>query len=159
MKTVMTLALLVIGTAAFAQENTVELLRQNLKTGKVALMTASLPMTAQQADLFWPIYREYDRELTTLGDRRLAVVRKYVTSGDLIDEKLAEELIEESFSIAEDRNDLLKKYYKKVAKTLGGVLAARFVQAENQMLTIIDAQIIEQMPVLKTGKAGAGEKK
>ncbi len=158
MRSLLIAALLSITATAFAQENTFELLRQDLKTQKVAIITASVPMTQAQADAFWPIYREYDVELSKLGDRRMAVIKKYAANYDKIDEKMAEELVKESFSIANDRNDLLEKYYKKAAKAVGTVTAARFLQVENQMLTLVDAQIIDQVPLVKVPKA-SGEKK
>ncbi len=158
MKPLLIIALLAITTTALAQDKTLELLRQDLKTQKVAIITASVPMTQAQADAFWPIYREYDVELSKLGDRRMAVIKKYAANYDKIDEKMAEELVKESFNIANDRNDLLEKYYKKSAKAVGTVTAARFLQVENQMLTLVDAQIIDQVPLVKVPKA-ADEKK
>jgi len=149
MKSLLVVALLLLTATSLAQDKTLELIRQDLKTQKVAIITASVPMTQVQADAFWPIYREYDVELSKLGDRRMAVIKKYAANYDTIDEKMAGELVKESFSIASDRNDLLEKYYKKVAKAVGTVTAARFLQVENQMLTLLDAQIIDQVPLVK----------
>ena len=149
MKSLLVVALLLVSATTIAQDKTLELLRQDLKTQKVAIITASVPMTQVQADAFWPLYREYDVELSKLGDRRMAVLKKYAASIDKVDEKLADELVKESFSIASDRNDLLEKYYKKAVKAVGAVTAARFIQVENQMLTLVDAQIIDQVPLVK----------
>jgi hypothetical protein len=158
MKHLLVVALLFVTAAALSQENTLELLRSDLKTQKVAIITASLPLTQTQADLFWPIYRDYSNELSKLGDRRLAILKEFAAAYDKIDEKTAEKLVKESLSIANDRNDLLEKYYKKVAKAVGVITAARFLQVENQILTLIDAQIIDQVPLVKSGSAG-GQKK
>jgi hypothetical protein len=149
MKSLLVVALLLVSATTIAQDKTLELLRQDLKTQKVAIITASVPMTQVQADAFWPLYREYDVELSKLGDRRMAVLKKYAANIDKVDEKLADELVKESFSIASDRNDLLEKYYKKAVKAVGAVTAARFIQVENQMLTLVDAQIIDQVPLVK----------
>jgi len=153
MKSLLVVALLLLTATSLAQDKTLELIRQDLKTQKVAIITASVPMTQVQADAFWPIYREYDVELSKLGDRRMAILKKYAANYDRVDEKMAEEVVKESFSIANDRNDLLEKYYKKVAKAVGTVTAARFLQVENQMLTLLDAQIIDQVPLVKPAKA------
>ena len=152
MRSLLVIALLSISATALAQDNTLELLRQDLKTQKVAIMTASLPLTETQADAFWPIYREYGLELSKLGDRRMVMLKKYAANIDKIDDKMADELVKESIGIANDRNDLLEKYYKKAAKAVGTVTAARFLQVENQMLTLIDAQIIDQVPLVKPAK-------
>jgi len=158
MKLFVVATLLIVSTAALAQDNTLQLLRHDLKTEKVAIMTGSLPLTEKQADLFWPIYREYDHELSKLGDRRIAIFKKFAEKYDSLDAKTADQLVKESFKIANERNSLLEKYYTKVAKAVGTITAARFLQVENQMLTLIDAQVIDQVPLVKIGAAG-GEKK
>ena len=152
-------AALIISATAFAQDNSIELLRRDLKADKASLMSANLPMTDAQADIFNPIYRDYDHELSKLGDRRLALLKKYAANEDKLDDKMAGDLVKESFSIANDRNKLLEKYYKKVAKALGVPMATRFVQVENQMLTLIDAQIIDQVPLVKVPKSTGEPKK
>ena len=148
--TLITAVLLAFAAPALAQEGVIEMLRQDLKTEKVAIMAASLQLTEKEGEAFWPIYREYGNELSKLGDRRLAVLRKFAGAYDTIDAATAKELIEESFDIVEDRTSLLRKTYGKVADQVGPLVAARFVQIETQMLTLVDAQIMDQVPLVKT---------
>jgi hypothetical protein len=156
MKSLLVAALLCFTANAFAQDP-LELLRKDLQTNKVAIITASIPLSQKQADEFWPIYREYNNELMKLGDRRVAVIKKFAANFDSVDEKLADELIKESLKIQNERTNLLEKYYKKVSKVVGGVTGARFIQVENQMLTLIDAQIVSQIPLIKTPKSVTAE--
>ncbi len=158
MKLILVAAILVVAAGASAQDNALELIRQDLKTEKVSIMTASLPLTEKEAEAFWPIYREYDLELSKLGDRRFAVIKKVAAEYRSMDDKTAEQLVKESFSIVEDRTSLLKKYHKKVSKAVGVVTAARFLQIENQMLTLLDAQVIDQVPLIKTKSGGEPKK-
>jgi hypothetical protein len=151
MKSLFVAVLLLVTANAFAQDP-LEMLRQDLKTQKVAILTASLPLTQKQADEFWPIYREYSTNLAKLGDRRMSVLKTFAANYDSMTEKKANELIKESISIQNEKNSLLEKTYKQVAKVVGGVTAARFLQVENQMLTLIDAQIVSQVPLVKAPK-------
>ena len=150
MRHILIAAILCVATSAWAQQSALELLRQDLKTQKVALLTASLPLTSKEADVFWPIYRDYSNELAKIYDRRIAVLKTVFEKYDTMDAKTAEELVEKSFSIAEDKTSLLEKTYKKVSKQLGPVTAARFMQVENQILLIVEAQVIDQVPLIKT---------
>jgi hypothetical protein len=159
MKKLIVAALLIAGVSAYAQNGIVEMLRQDLKTEKTAIMTASLPLTQKESDAFWPIYREYGHELTKLGDRRIEIIKQIAEKYDKMDDKTAEKLAKESFKIVDDRTSLLKKYFNKVAKAIGPVKAGRFLQIESQMLTLVDAQVIEQVPLIKTGAPAGGEKK
>ena len=151
MKTIFIAVLLCITASAYAQDP-LELMRKDLQTNKVAIITASIPLTEKQGEEFWPIYREYNNELSKLGDRRIAVLKKFAAGYDSLNNKQAHELVKESISIAQDRTNLLEKTYKKVAKVVGEVTAARFLQVENQMLTLVDAQIVSQVPLVKVPK-------
>jgi hypothetical protein len=156
MKSLLIAALLCITANAFAQDP-LELLRKDLQTNKVAIITASIPLSQKQADEFWPLYREYNNELMKLGDRRVAAIKKFAARYDSLDEKTANELVKESIKIQNERTNLLEKYYKKVSKVVGGVIGARFIQVENQMLTLIDAQIVSQIPLVKAPKEVTAE--
>ncbi len=157
-KFILAALLVLVTTGAFAQESAIELIRHDIKAEKVSIMTESLPLTEIQAEAFWPLYREYNLALSKLGDRRIAVIKKIVQNEGKLDNKTAEELAKESFKIAEDRNSLLKKYYNKAVKVIGPVSAGRFVQIENQILTLLDAAIIDQIPLIKS-KPMQGTKK
>jgi len=159
MKYLLIVAMFIVTTGALAQQNAIELLRQDLKTGKVALMTANLPLSDSQATTFWPIYREYDNELSKLGDRRIAVLKRYAQTYENVTAMAAGEMMNESFSIQKERTELLEKYYNKVSKALNPIVAARFAQIENQMLTLIDAKLMDEVPLIKVPKAAGGEKK
>jgi hypothetical protein len=127
----------------------VELLRSDVKSEKTTILTETMQLSDEQATKFWPIYRAYDLELQNLNDQKLAGIQEYAKNyGDLTDEK-ADELAKLALALENKRNDLKKKYYEKVREQLGGVVAARFLQVENQMLMIVDLQIASLLPIVE----------
>jgi hypothetical protein len=147
-------ALLLLGpTSVFAQESAIELLRHDITTEKVSILTESLPLTEKEGEAFWPLYRAYDVELAKLGDRRIAVAKKVASNYKTMDDKTAEQLVKESFKIAGEKNSLLKKYYDKIAKALGPIKAGRFLQIEYQLITLLEAEMIDQVPLVKVKPA------
>jgi len=126
-----------------------ELLRSDLKADKVALLTEVMEFTPEQADVFWPIYREYDLELSKIGDARIAVLKEYAANFESLTPAKTKELMDRSFKLEANRLDLLKTYYRKVEKALSPIEAARFVQAERQIQMLIDVQIAEQVPLVQ----------
>src|SRR5688572_9782449 len=65
-----------------------ELLRSDVRTLKVAILTEVMGFTETEDKAFWPIYREYDAEMTKLADDRLAMIRDYAAAfGTLTDER------------------------------------------------------------------------
>jgi len=55
----------------------VELLRSDLRAQKVAVITEMMQFTDAEDAAFWPVYREYERDLTKINDERLALVKEY----------------------------------------------------------------------------------
>jgi len=65
----------------------------------------------------------------------------------MTDEK-ADQLIKNAMAYQKQRDELLGKYYERIKQELGAVTAARFVQVEHQLLTIIDLRIASSLPVV-----------
>jgi DNA anti-recombination protein RmuC len=127
----------------------VELLRSDVKQKKTAILVELMQLNDDQAEKFWPIYREYDVELQTLNDRKLAGIQDYAKNYQNMTDEKADELAKLALQLENQRNDLKKTYYEKFREQLGGIIAARFLQIENQMLMVIDLQIASSLPIVE----------
>ncbi len=141
--------LLAVASSAFAQGDPIELMRADLKTQKVAILTDALAMDEATSSVFWPIYREYETELSKIGDARIANIKDYAANYEAMTDEKSKELVKNVFSLTEQRHKLLKKYYDKVAKATSPKLAARWAQSEMAINSLVDAQIALEMPLLK----------
>jgi hypothetical protein len=129
----------------------VDLLRKDVRQQKAEIMGAIMALSADDAAKFWPIYSEYDVELTRLNDQRVENIKEYArTYSQMTDEK-ADELIQKSLAYQKQRGELLAKTYDRVKQAVGAVTAARFAQVEHQLLLIIDLQIASSLPVVGQG--------
>jgi hypothetical protein len=108
-------------------------------------------LDADQAAKFWPIYTQYDAELTKLNNQRVANIQEYARSYGQITNDKADELIQNAFNYRKQRSDLLEHCYGQVKASLGSIEAARFVQIESQLLEIIDLQIASSLPISPQG--------
>jgi len=135
-------------------EKFVELMRQDLRTTKLAVMTESMALTDAQGEVFWPIFREYQTKLSVIGDKRIAMIKEYADNYENMSGEKAGELIKIWFSQQKDRLSLLEKTSKKIAKATDPVLAARFIQVENAVNMIVDLQIASELPLFTAGPAG-----
>lgn len=163
MKTIFVLLTAVVLSVAtsFSQESSLlELLRSDLRTQRSALMTAAMDLKDNQADPFWKIYREYDFEMTKIGDKSLALLKEYAAVYEKITDEQADKIMTQAFKNQELRLDLRNKYYKKIKKELGGIVAARFAQVDKQISDLIEVQIAAELPLIgKTEKKQDKEKK
>ncbi|SPE43260.1 conserved exported hypothetical protein [Candidatus Sulfopaludibacter sp. SbA3] len=126
----------------------IELLRTDVKTSKSRIMGEVMRLDTGQATKFWPIYKEFETEYATLGDRIVAVVRDYTDHYGSMTDAVADQLGNQVLNIEQQRNVLKKKYYDRVKNELGAITATRFLQVENQLERIVDLQIASQLPVI-----------
>ncbi len=143
----------VLAAPVAAQEQYLELLRQDVKTQKVALITEAMSFTDSEGTAFWPIYREYDLESSKLYDGLIALIKDYAANYESMTEEKAKELVKASFKFQDDELKLRKKYHGKFEKALSPIRAAQFSQIENRISLLIRLQISAQLPIMMEGPA------
>ena len=150
MKTLITACMLILalGQTALASDPYIELLRSDLRTEKVAILTEALAMTEAESEAFWPIYREYDVELSAIMDSRIANLKKYADHFDSMTNEMASELIKTSFKLTDERTKVTRKYFKKLEKATSTALAVRFLQVEHQIELLVDLQVSMEVPLI-----------
>lgn len=143
---------LMLPAAAVAQQTPeayLEMLRSDLRTGKVELLTDALELTPAQGEKFWPIYRQYDQEMAAIGDRQVALIKNFADNYGRLSDADAALMAKEWFSMQSDYLKSLKKAHAKVAKELSPKLAAQFVQVENTINMMIRLQVAAELPLLE----------
>jgi len=140
-------------TTADAKEKNIqeyiELMRSNVRDEKSQIMGAVMELNIDDAAKFWPIYSEYDAELTKLNNLRVANIEEYARNYSQMTDAKADELIHRSLDYQKQRGELLAKYYEITKQSLGAITAARFLQVEHQLLLIIDLQIASSLPIVE----------
>jgi hypothetical protein len=129
----------------------VQLLRSGVRQEKAEIMGSVMQLSAADAAKFWPIYTEYDAELAKLNDQRLVNIQEYARGYAQMTDEKADELIQNAMSYQKQRGELVAKYYDRVKQELGSITAARFVQVEHQLLSIIDLRIASELPIVGAG--------
>jgi hypothetical protein len=126
----------------------VELLRSNVQAAKTQVLTETMQLNDAQSAKFWPIYREYNVKLQAMNDKKLAGIQQYAKEYDTMTDAQADQLAKLVLDLENQRNALKKEYYEKFHAALGGIIAARWLQVENQLLMVIDLQIASSLPVV-----------
>jgi hypothetical protein len=143
-------ALLLCAAPASAQvESYLEMLRQDMRAEKVAVVTETMDLTDEQAELFWPIYREYDHARTELNDKTLQLIKDYAAAFETMDDAQAKDILSRAMKLDNEERKLQEKYIKQMQKKVGAVVAARFYQVDNQVGRLIDIQIGANLPLME----------
>jgi hypothetical protein len=127
----------------------VELLRSDLRAHKVAVLTEMMHFTDAEDAAFWPVYREYEVELSRLNDDRLALIESYAKAFDTLNAANADEMIVKALNLETRRSGLKQKFYNKLKTVVSPLTAARALQIENQILLLLDLQIAASLPVVQ----------
>ena len=127
----------------------VELLRSDLRSQKIAIITEVMQFTEDEDTKFWPVYREYETELAKINDERLALIKDYAASYATMTDEVADRLARGALDLEGRRHALKVKYYDRFKSVVTPKTAARFLQVENQILLLLDLQIAASLPIVQ----------
>jgi hypothetical protein len=125
----------------------VELLRSDIRSAKVAIITEVMGFTEAEDKAFWPIYREYDVEMAKLGDERVDLIQSYAKNYAALSDAVADKLATGALDLEARRQAVKAKCYERVKTALSPKTAMRFLQVEQQLLLLIDLQIAASLPI------------
>jgi hypothetical protein len=130
------------------QEDYMKLMRSDLRKEKSSIVDQAMGLDAAQKAKFWPIYQNYEKELTAIFDKRVATIKKYAESFPNTPDAVADQLVSEALANLSARSDLWKKYHAQMKTALGSKVAARFLQVENTLSQMIDLQLSTEIPLM-----------
>jgi len=143
------LLLVLVSGICFAQDSFVDLLRSDIKGKKVEIIKKEMQFSEEEAEKFWPVYKQYGKELSEINIRELKLIKRYIQFYQKMSDATAEVLYEESLKIKKERLSLEEKYFRKVSKALSSKIAAKFIQIENIISQLVRLQVYSELPVLK----------
>jgi hypothetical protein len=135
-----------------------ELLRSDVRAQKVAIITEVMGFTEAEDKAFWPIYREYDAEMSKLGDERAALIAEYARAYSSLTDAIADKLATKALDLEARRQALKAKCYERVKAVLSPRTALRFIQVEHQLQQLIDLQISASLPIAPPEERRANER-
>ncbi len=145
--------LLVAALQAPAQDTSVAtaiaLLRSDVRANKAELIGRALALPDSQAQVFWPMYREYEAETAKLWDQRVQLIKDYVAAYDSLSDATARELMQRAFAIDEQRVKLNKSTFKKFAKKLPAKTVAHFFQLDGFLNRVMELKVIAALPEIR----------
>jgi len=153
-KLFISLCFCLIATAVQAQQEMLELARADIRSGRMGMIASSLELTPAQQEIFWPLYRKYADEQDALLDRRIEMLKNFAGSYSQIDTQQARAIAKQSFAIQRERTARREKYFEEIAQALDPVIAARFIQIDSQISTLLDFELMRNTPLIAAPQRG-----
>jgi hypothetical protein len=126
-----------------------ELLRSDVRTQKVAILTSLMELSEAEDKAFWPLYRDYDADMSKLGDERVALIADYARNYEKLTDAVAGTLAAKALDLEARRHAAKARHYERIKAALSARTALRFLQIEQQLLLIVDLQISAALPIVQ----------
>jgi Spy/CpxP family protein refolding chaperone len=136
-------------TAQPTPEQIVSDFRKDLEAKSADVMAKALTLSADQAAKFWPLYKEYQKEQSSIVDGQVQATQKYAASyAHLTD---AEALAYVTALLERDQkiHDLRVKWLAKFQTVVPGTTAARAIQVERRLGLVTQVGVSSQVPLVR----------
>lgn len=109
---------------------------RKLESARIALITERLELTPEQAEKFWPLYREYASKREELRKDFVTTRREVKESG--VTEEESKKLVEKGLDLKEKQLDLDRKYSEKFTTVITNrqILALRKAEDDFRKMLI-----------------------
>ena len=144
-----------VGAPGYAQDKSadmnMQILRDKLKADKKVLVAANMQLTDAEAKAFWPIYDQYQTDLSAinkrLGEGILAYANAY-KAGPISDAS-AKKFLDEAIAIDDAEARLRKGYAAKLTAAIPAAKAARYLQIESKIRAVIRYELAAEIPLVQ----------
>ena len=137
------------GAAEGMSESDFELMRSDIRTKKAALIADRMKFTDQEAAAFWPVYRQYEADLAAINDKKVSIMKDYMSRHNTLNDKQAKQLAEDVFDVDQKTLDLRTKCFGALEKALPGKTIVRWLQLERRLQLLVDVQLAKDLPLIQ----------
>ena len=151
---VMVVGLVALVIPAVAQDkpaDNMQILREKIKADKKLMVATNIELTESEAKGFWPVYEEYQKDLTAINQRIGKLIESYAAdyrANSLTDEK-AKKLVDELVAIEQAEAGLKTTYVPKLSKVLPLKKVARYLQIENKVRALVKYELAASIPLAR----------
>ena len=148
---VLALFLCLTGLSALAQDkpaDTMPLVREKVMADKKLFVAEVMNLTESEAKAFWPVYDNYQKDLTKIYDRTMLMIRDFASNHQSMTDEIAKRLTVELLAIGMDHQKLKENYWPLFRGALSDIKVARYYQLENKIAAAINYDAANNIPLI-----------
>jgi hypothetical protein len=126
-----------------------EALRAELRATRKQIIAQNLTLTPDESTRFWPVYDQYQADLTRIKDDQYELIAEYANTYGRYDDAKATDFIARWLDLDVRTTALRARYVPIVNGVLPGVKATTFFQMDRRISMMIDQRIASMLPVLQ----------
>ncbi|MFL6301712.1 MAG: hypothetical protein ACJ71N_13995 [Terriglobales bacterium] len=136
-----------IVSAMAGVDSEIESLRAGIRADKPHLLAEAMNFTESESKIFWPVYRKYEGDLTSINYQRVALNREYALKNNSLTDREAKSMLDKALSLESGRVQLKKDYAQEFQrKGLSATSTARFFQLEDRLDAMLDLKLVAELP-------------
>jgi hypothetical protein len=143
--------MLFLAGPAFSQNepaDTMQIVREKVQADKKLFIAEYMKLTESEANVFWPVYDAYQKELSKLGDRFLVMVIEYAQNHSAMSNKAAKKLLDDHMAFEKDSLKIMKSYMPKFNDALPWKRVTQYYQLENKIKSVTNYGIAARIPLI-----------
>jgi len=130
-------------------DDTIQLMRQDIRSERKKIVAANLPLTEAEAVKFWPVYDRYVADRSKIYDTRFALIKQYAQNYDKLTDEQARGLIKGWVTSEEQMAQLRLRWMPEFEKVISPKKTAMFYQIDRRLGYMLELQLSSQIPLVK----------
>ncbi|MGB5692511.1 MAG: hypothetical protein WBM43_07905 [Flavobacteriaceae bacterium] len=104
--------------------------REKIKTLKVAFITERLGLTSDEAQAFWPVYNQHEKEIQRIRRMERVEIKANLMDMDLLTQSEANELLNQLMELEKTKQDLNIAFLEKMSTVISPKKTLLLIKAE-----------------------------
>lgn len=118
---------------------------EKLNAFKIGFFTKKLNLTSQEAEKFWPVYNEYQKQKDMIQQDKRSLIRDFIQTESTLNDNQLTEIGDKFVGYISQESSLAITFHKNLKEVLPPAKVIRFYQAENQYKT----QLLNELQGIK----------
>jgi hypothetical protein len=130
-------------------DDTIQLMRQDIRSQRKKIVAANLPLTEAEAVKFWPVYDRYVVDHSKIYDTRYALIKEYAKNYKTLTDEQARSLTTSWITTEEEMAQLRLKWMPEFEKVISPKKTAMFYQIDRRLGYMLELQLSSQIPLVQ----------
>jgi len=154
MKKISVLFILVFASITFAQiesfdSSYIDELKADVWGTYVEIVTDNLTLTAEQAEIFWPMLDQFIADRNKVADMRIKNTEEYMINYYDLDDAKAKDLLNKAVEIEQERMNVSREFMDKLLEKFPPQLVGKFFQLDARLTALMDLVRMSSVPLVR----------
>jgi hypothetical protein len=105
---------------------------EKFSTYKIGFFTKKMNLTSQEAEKFWPVYNDYQKQKNLIQRNKIMLIRDFNQNESFLDNSQLAEIGDKLVKYISDESALAIAFHKNIKEILPPGKVIKYYQAENQ---------------------------